>query len=75
MRNDNAKSKLRGRVRNSSAGEKEDMSGEVECSVWDYCGVHLAESDAVNEWISRAIRVPGAKNCSLDWNRRDTGTV
>ena len=37
------------------------MSGEVECSVWDYCGVHLAESDAVNEWISRAIRVPGAK--------------
>ncbi|CAL6414002.1 unnamed protein product [Bathycoccus prasinos] len=40
---------------------KEDMSGEVECSVWDYCGVHLAESDAVNEWISRAIRVPGAK--------------
>ena len=40
---------------------KEDLSGEVECSVWDYCGVHVAESDAVNDWISRAIGVPGAK--------------
>jgi uncharacterized protein YcbX len=40
---------------------KEDVSGEVECAVWDYCGVHVAERDEVNEWISRAIRVPGAK--------------
>ena len=55
-----AKSKLRGRVRIPCWRERGHVWRGGMFGV-DYCGVHLAESDAVNEWISRAIRVPGRK--------------